>query len=551
MLLFLLVVSFCSAMIPLIIKEEVRLNNVKESSPQYFSQLIDHFNISNNDTFQQMYLENLDVYDNASHVLILYISGEQTLYPVRASSMFHYELAKKYHAALYLLEHRYYGSSFPFEESPLSVDHLKFLSTEQALADIAYFLGAVLQTARFNPPNDIRKVIVVGGSYAGVLSSLFRAFYPQFASISLSSSAPVDVVDDFYQYDQTIQEGLGETCADLVRRAYAEIEGQIENKTVSLENAVKDIGCDPGVLNETVDFYSTITDVSAGLVQYNNPTNRNVEQLCATMENESISSSLWERFYWFVTNVYLPVLENDSCDNISDARSTLLNPDKSNWYRAWFYQTCTEYGYFQTAPKPPLKSLRSQQINKTYYEELCVYAFGSNSTHLDVNLTNAKFGGLYSFATDVMFTNGDKDPWSRLGITDPSFYVHGEPARQNWDVWVTANGSHCSELYTPTANDSAAVNATREKIVDRVAAYIGDVTLYGVEEDAPLYGVLGLIVSVVGMAVGGLLLIIAFLLVLCMYRRYRAASNLRTDDVGLLSGREFGESISANKGGDF
>lgn len=46
-------------------------------------------------------------------------------------------LAKKFGAAVVSLEHRYYGESSPFEE--LTTDNLKYLSSKQALFDLASY----------------------------------------------------------------------------------------------------------------------------------------------------------------------------------------------------------------------------------------------------------------------------------------------------------------------------------------------------------------------------------------------------------------------------
>lgn len=46
-------------------------------------------------------------------------------------------LAKQFGAAIVCLEHRYYGESSPFEE--LTSDNLKYLSSKQALFDLAAF----------------------------------------------------------------------------------------------------------------------------------------------------------------------------------------------------------------------------------------------------------------------------------------------------------------------------------------------------------------------------------------------------------------------------
>lgn len=66
-----------------------------------------------------------------------------------------------------VLEHRYYGKSFPTPD--LSTENLRFLTTDQALADTAYFAEHVvfegLEDYELTAPNV--PYIAYGGSYAG------------------------------------------------------------------------------------------------------------------------------------------------------------------------------------------------------------------------------------------------------------------------------------------------------------------------------------------------------------------------------------------------
>jgi len=44
--------------------------------------------------------------------------------------------------------------------------------------------------------------VTIGGSYPGAMSSWFRNKYPHIALGALASSAVVDAVYDFYQFDE-------------------------------------------------------------------------------------------------------------------------------------------------------------------------------------------------------------------------------------------------------------------------------------------------------------------------------------------------------------
>ena len=65
-----------------------------------------------------------------------------------------------------------------------------YLSSEQALADLAYFISKMGNTAQYRT-SEKNKWITVGGSYPGALSAWFRYKYPHLTIGSLASSAVV------------------------------------------------------------------------------------------------------------------------------------------------------------------------------------------------------------------------------------------------------------------------------------------------------------------------------------------------------------------------
>jgi len=87
-------------------------------------------------------------------------------------------MAEVTHGIGVVLEHRYYGSSIPTED--LSTENLRFLTTDQALADEAYFAKNVvfhgLDDKNLTAPNVA--YIGYGGSYAGAFNAFLRKLYP-------------------------------------------------------------------------------------------------------------------------------------------------------------------------------------------------------------------------------------------------------------------------------------------------------------------------------------------------------------------------------------
>ena len=69
----------------------------------------------------------------------------------------------------------------------MSTKNLKYLSSEQALADLAFFIESKIEEYKLNN----NKWILFGGSYPGSLAAWFRLKYPHLAYGAVASSAPL------------------------------------------------------------------------------------------------------------------------------------------------------------------------------------------------------------------------------------------------------------------------------------------------------------------------------------------------------------------------
>lgn len=76
----------------------------------------------------------------------------------------------------------------------MSIDNLKYLTSQQALADIALFIESMNAKYRLNSS---QKWIVFGGSYAGSLAAWAREKYPNLIYGAISSSGPLLAKVDF------------------------------------------------------------------------------------------------------------------------------------------------------------------------------------------------------------------------------------------------------------------------------------------------------------------------------------------------------------------
>ena len=87
----------------------------------------------------------------------------------------------------------------------MSTENLKYLSSEQALEDLASFRQFIHSQYKLNDSN---KWISFGGSYPGCLSAWFRLKYPHLVYAAVSSSAPVLAKLNFYQYYEVVSNSL-------------------------------------------------------------------------------------------------------------------------------------------------------------------------------------------------------------------------------------------------------------------------------------------------------------------------------------------------------
>lgn len=156
---------------------------------------VDHFHNESmyephsKDTFELRYFYDAQFFKDGGPVIVLE-SGETTAtarLPYLQKGLLH-QLAKATHGIGVVLEHRYYGNSWP--TSDLTTENLRFLTTQQALADTAYFAQHVVfqNSPRRNLTAPATPYIAYGGSYAGAFVAFLRTTYPDIFFGAISSS---------------------------------------------------------------------------------------------------------------------------------------------------------------------------------------------------------------------------------------------------------------------------------------------------------------------------------------------------------------------------
>jgi hypothetical protein len=87
--------------------------------------------------------------------------------------------------------------------------------------------------------------------------------------------------------------------------------------------------------------------------------------------------------------------------------------------RQWTYQTCTEFGWYQSSDQPGHPYTGHFPV--AYSEKMCTDIFGPkyNSKLLErgIRMSNINYGGKNIQVTNVIFVHGSIDPWHALGVT--------------------------------------------------------------------------------------------------------------------------------------
>lgn len=129
---------------------------------KWIEQRLDHLNPQDDRRWMMRYLEN-DVHYREGGPIFIYVGGEWTISSGSISAGTHiYDLAREHNGTLFYTEHRYYGQSHPTNNT--STENLRFLSVDQALADLAFFITHIKSSS---PSLANSGVIMVGGSYSG------------------------------------------------------------------------------------------------------------------------------------------------------------------------------------------------------------------------------------------------------------------------------------------------------------------------------------------------------------------------------------------------
>ncbi|XP_070073361.1 putative serine protease K12H4.7 [Drosophila takahashii] len=399
-------------------------NEVASVEELWLDQKVDHFDKHNNKTWKMRYFRNAK-YHNPQGPIYIFVGGEWTISPGLMSTGLTHDMAVENSGMLFYTEHRYYGLSLPFGEESFKLDNLKQLNLHQSLADLAHFIRH--QKSK-NPKMKDSKVILVGGSYSGSLVAWMTQLYPDLISASWASSAPLLAKADFYEYmeivSDSIQLSYGHNCSLRIEKGLKFLVKLFDDNQIQ-ELLYKFNGCEDYNPMDTLDraaFFNGLGNYFALVVQ---SYGAYIPRLCETLM--SLDSNDEEAFLKFLELLYSEGRRSSDCQDFGYSSMLQLfseDADQSSGTRAWFYQTCNEFGWYTTTKsKSSANEAFANQVPLSYFEKLCHDAFGTEQTAQKladgVEQTNRKFGGNGFNQSEryaqVIFTHGQLDPWRALG----------------------------------------------------------------------------------------------------------------------------------------
>jgi len=426
----------------------------------YFDQRNDHFSKNDLSTFKQRYLLNESQWRGNGHPIFVLLGGEG---PIGESDLSgHFYIAEKsveYGALTASVEHRFYGQTVA-GDGTLSTENLRLLSADQALADYAVFIDFLKK--KYNAADS--KVVVVGGSYSGNLAAWMRQKYPNLVDIAYATSAPVKAQLDYPEYFKVIMNSVtevGTVCRDRVVEAFQKVEELIKSNPTKLLQDFNGCSKMTNDLDE-VSFLESVTDPVCSVVQYSGDNNNlgrmwNVSKMCSLI---GTTGDAYESYAAYAR--YYLQTQNEKCmdSNYQDVINFLRNAapgTAAGDARSWTYQTCYEYGYYQTVESNDIPF--SKRINLDYYTGICRDVFGTNANTIgkSVDYTNAYYGARNVGSSKIVFLNGSVDPWHALGFTTETANPEEMP------VFYIKGTAHCADMYGSRPTDLPTLVRAREQ----------------------------------------------------------------------------------------
>eukprot|EP00828_Plagiopyla_frontata_P049439 TRINITY_DN985_c0_g2_i3.p1 TRINITY_DN985_c0_g2~~TRINITY_DN985_c0_g2_i3.p1 ORF type:complete len:385 (-),score=56.81 TRINITY_DN985_c0_g2_i3:59-1213(-) len=364
----------------------------------------------------------------------------------------------------------------------------RYLTVNQALADLAQFLRYYKQEILGCSSNVCPKFIAFGGSYGGMLAAWLRMKFPNVIDGTISSSGPI-----LYFKDQTPEEKYFKiitsdythstkvpNCVDLIRQGYQKLYAYSLNSSISSSTLAnissafnmcsgyqltnyQNISTLIGWL-ETAHSYMAMTNYpyEATFLQHMPgwPCNHSCEAFSSIANSTSFTEYQLFQGLYKSAEAYYNYYGPSTCLNILNSSASINNMN------GWDYLACGICAMPMSSKFDQDDFFPPSPWNQSLYTEYCQEAYGFTPRYdwaLDY------FGGRdteeFAQYSNIFFANGQYDPWSAGGVVTNisdsvvAFYMDG--------------AAHHLDLRTPNAQDPPQVTECRNLEMSYISKWTG------------------------------------------------------------------------------
>uniref|UniRef100_A0A7I4Y9V9 Peptidase S28 domain containing protein n=1 Tax=Haemonchus contortus TaxID=6289 RepID=A0A7I4Y9V9_HAECO len=311
-----------------------------------------------------------------------------------------------------------------------------------------------------------------------------RVKYPGLVSMAVGSSGPVQAEVDFVEYLEVVQNSITRTspeCAQSVTTAFNQVASLLQTASgrQSLKttfNLCEDL--DPTDAKQIETFWQTVYSPYMEIVQYSGDnadlfTNILTIQHAICRFHNTQDNSLTKLRE--VNNYFNLLMGNYGCASID--YSSFIEFMQNTTYgdaqevRAWVWQTCTEFGYYQSTDSHTAGPFFGGEpaLPVQYYIDECTAIYGpdynSASVAAAVANVNAYYGGRdHMDSSYIILPNGNFDPWHALGKLNST--------TSTIVPVVIDEAAHCADMYAPLPSDTPALTAARNLIAAQLHQWL-------------------------------------------------------------------------------
>lgn len=327
-----------------------------------------------------------------------------------------------------------------------------------------------------------------------MLAAFVRAVYPELFHSAIASSAPVKGILNMVQFENIVSsayalqvEGVegSPVCRDQIAKGHKDVEHLLPTPggRKTLARIFPGPVSSPDWLQkpENQRFFAGC-GVASFPAQSNLPFCKapgcGISQICQIMTNASLGSPL-ERL-----SELRKIQDGGSHEHGLGVR--MVNSCEMDWQMPgdvpvtydevsvnayWGYQTCTEFGFYQTCEEGSdcifTQGLVSFSNPSHRPNDFCssVLGISNEDTKIRIAKTGAHYADKVAKATQIIWANGNVDPWHGRSHLTP-------PGKEQPCVWPIEGASHCAWMSASRPGEQASLKKARSTIFAQLSKWL-------------------------------------------------------------------------------